>query len=245
MFDGSFRKGVDRWTSPVGAGLVKLHVTADVLTVSGVVLSAVCAVVIGLGHPHWGFVLLVAAALPDLLDGPVAKAAGMQSVRGAFFDSVSDRITDTLVFAGIGWYLADLHGGHIAVLPLGLLGASQLLSYMRAKAEIYGFDAKGGLMERAERVIVLCVGLVFSSVLVPVLWVMLALTLVTVVQRFVKVWRQATAENPLLAARRRETPPWARNLFSAWSESDERTRRTWRERAEKQRQARRQSRSGR
>ena len=68
-----------------------------------------------------------------------------------------------------------------------------LISYQRAKAESLGFDAKGGIMERAERFIVLAIGLLFGQILIPVLWVMLVLTLVTAVQRFVKVWRQASA----------------------------------------------------
>ena len=83
------------------------------------------------------------------------------------------------------------------------MAAAMLVSYMRAKAESLGYDAKGGLMERAERFIVLAFGLLFSEILIPVLWVMLALSLVTAVQRFVKVWRQATSD--------RETPTqrWA------------------------------------
>jgi CDP-diacylglycerol--glycerol-3-phosphate 3-phosphatidyltransferase len=78
------------------------------------------------------------------------------------------------------------------MLPLAVLAASMLISYERAKAESLGFDARGGLMERAERTVALGFGLLFDSLLVPVLWVMLALTLVTAVQRFLKVWRQAS-----------------------------------------------------
>jgi CDP-diacylglycerol--glycerol-3-phosphate 3-phosphatidyltransferase len=77
---------------------------------------------------------------------------------------------------------------------------SQLISYQRAKAESLGLDAKGGLMERAERVILLCVGLLVEVLLVPVLWLMLVLTSITAVQRFVKVWKQA-AVAPVTAAR--------------------------------------------
>lgn len=67
------------------------------------------------------------------------------------------------------------------------------MSYERAKAESLGFEAKGGLMERAERVVVLCAGLAFSFLLIPLLWLMLGLTVATAAQRFVKVWRQANA----------------------------------------------------
>src|SRR5206468_3051640 len=101
--------------------------------------------------------------------------------------------TDALVLGGLGWYLASKDGGHAAMLPFAILAVSTLISYQRAKAEALGFHAKGGLMERAERVIALCAGLAFSFVLVPVLWLMLVLTSITAVQRFVTVWRQASA----------------------------------------------------
>lgn len=79
------------------------------------------------------------------------------------------------------------------MLPVAVMGAAMLISYQRAKAESLGFDAKGGIMERAERFIVLALGLLISDFLIPILWVMLILTLFTVVQRFLKVWNQATA----------------------------------------------------
>ena len=88
----------------------------------------------------------------------------------------------------------------MAMLPFALLASSSLISYQRAKAESLGLDAKGGLMERAERVVLLCLGLLFEPLLVPILWIMLALTIVTAVQRFVKVWRQAQVA-PVMAAR--------------------------------------------
>jgi CDP-diacylglycerol--glycerol-3-phosphate 3-phosphatidyltransferase len=138
----------------------------------------------------------------------VAKASGTASPRGAFFDSVSDRVSDSLVLGGVAWYLAGHDGAHAALLPFAVLGASTLISYERAKAESLGFSAKGGLMERAERVIALCVGLLFGAVLVPVLWVMLTLTLVTAVQRFVMVWKQASAPRPLPVRRDSAATRW-------------------------------------
>jgi CDP-diacylglycerol--glycerol-3-phosphate 3-phosphatidyltransferase len=78
---------------------------------------------------------------------------------------------------------------------MAIMGVSSLISYERAKAESLGLYAKGGLMERAERIIVLCVGLLFDSLLTPILWVMLALTVATAIQRFVQVWRQAEVSN--------------------------------------------------
>ena len=79
------------------------------------------------------------------------------------------------------------------MLVLVVLALSMLITYERARAESLGFVARGGLMERAERLVLLGVGLAFD-ILPPVLWIMLVLTAFTAVQRFVKVWRQATPE---------------------------------------------------
>jgi CDP-diacylglycerol--glycerol-3-phosphate 3-phosphatidyltransferase len=196
VFDGRFRTALDKGVRPIGSGIQRTGVTADHLTGFGLVVAAGCALTIATGHLFWGFVLLVASALPDLFDGAVAKASGTASDRGAFFDSVADRVSDSLVLGGIAWHLASTHGSHAAMLPFAVLGASTLISYMRAKAESLGYAAKGGLMERAERVIALCAGLLFSALLVPVLWITLVLTMATAVQRFVKVWRQASAPPP-------------------------------------------------
>jgi hypothetical protein len=77
------------------------------------------------------------------------------------------------------------------VVPLAVLGASQVVSYIRAKADVLGIDAKGGVMERGERIFVLCASLVFSWLMLWLLWLVFALSCVTAAQRFVKVWRQA------------------------------------------------------
>ena len=86
------------------------------------------------------------------------------------------------------------------MLPFAIMALSSVISYMRAKAESLGLDAKGGIMERAERIIALCLGLLFEPLLVPILWLTLALTFITAVQRFVKVWKQA-AVAPITAER--------------------------------------------
>ena len=191
MFDGNWRAAVNRGLDPIGAVLCRLGVGADGVTFFGIAMAAVAAVVIGRGQLILGLVFLILAGLSDALDGPVAKASGTSSVRGAFFDSVSDRVCDALLFGGLAWHLGSTELGHIFMLPVALMGVSLLVSYQRAKAESLGLDAKGGLMERAERFVVLGAGLAFSFVLIPVLWAMLGLTAATAVHRFVKVWRQA------------------------------------------------------
>ena len=196
MFDGYWRKGVDQVVKPIGKNLHRAGVNADVLTVLGLLMSGVAAVIIGNGWLRLGLVALIASAIPDLLDGPVSNAAGTSSSRGAFFDSTADRVTDAFLLGGVAWHLASTDGGRAAILPFAVMSASALISYMRAKAESLGYDAKGGIMERAERIIVLAFGLLFDVILVPVLWVMLVATLFTAGQRFVKVWKQASVDRP-------------------------------------------------
>jgi CDP-diacylglycerol--glycerol-3-phosphate 3-phosphatidyltransferase len=219
VFDGRFRAGVDRVVVPAGTALGRTKLSPDHLTAFGLLLSIPTALAIGSGHLWVGLALLVGAAVPDLLDGALAKASGRASVRGAFFDSVCDRVTDTFVLGGIAWYLQDRYHGHAAMLPFALLGASLLISYERAKAESLGYNAKGGLMERAERIVALCIGLAFNVVLVPVLCVMLALTLFTAVQRFVKVWRQASAP-PKRVVPAKPEPNAVALRWRAWREAN-------------------------
>lgn len=193
MFDGYWRDRVEQAVDPIGERLRALGISANGLTVTGVVAASAAAGAIATGRLRLGLLLLVAAAVPDLLDGPVAKATGPTTLRGAFFDSTADRLTDTILISSVVWHLIEDDRGLLAMIPVAVLGASWLISYQRAKAESLGFEAKGGIMERAERIIVLAVGLAFPSILIPVLSLMLALTVVTAIQRFIKVWQEATA----------------------------------------------------
>jgi len=191
MFDGKFRAPVDKVVRPIGAGLRRTGLTPDHLTVMGLLVGVGAAFAIGSGRLKLGLVLVILAALPDLLDGALAKATDSASQRGAFFDSTIDRITDALLLGGIAWYFAGTESPYMTLLPFAVASVSSLISYQRAKAESLGIEAKGGLMERAERIIAICIGLLFEPLLIPILWIMLVLTSITAIQRFVKVWRQA------------------------------------------------------
>ena len=135
MFDGRWRHAVDHGTEPVGRVLVRAHITADVITALGLVMSVVTAVVVGSGHLLIGVGLLFPTGLPDLFDGPVAKASGTASVRGAFFDSVADRVSDAFLFGGVAWFLVAHHRGQAVLLPFAILAVTSLISYQRAKAD--------------------------------------------------------------------------------------------------------------
>ncbi|MBV8560635.1 MAG: CDP-alcohol phosphatidyltransferase family protein [Acidimicrobiia bacterium] len=229
MFDGRFRHGVERGLGPVGSALRRLGVTADHVTAAGLVVSVAAGLAVAAGWLIAGLLLLAVSGALDLLDGAVAKASSTSTPRGAFFDSVADRVSDAFVLGGVAWYLAGWKHGHTPVLALAVLAASMLISYERARAEALGFQARGGLMERAERMFLLGVGLAFGVVLVPVLWVMLVLTCFTAVQRFVRVWRQATVAHA--SAR----PPARWRTWRPLSDADEGS---WRARRAERRRVR-------
>ncbi len=197
MLDGRWKSDIERRLRPLGTDLSRTGLSADHLTLVGMVMAVATAVAVANGALRLGVLLLVASAVPDALDGAVAKASGTAGPRGSFFDSVADRVTDSLLLGGVAWYLSSTVGGRIVLLPFAVLATSMLVSYQRAKAESLGFEARGGLMERAERIVALGIGLLFDALLVPVLWLMLVLTLFTAVQRFAKVWAQASAPAPV------------------------------------------------
>ncbi|HEX4775395.1 MAG TPA: CDP-alcohol phosphatidyltransferase family protein [Acidimicrobiia bacterium] len=190
MLDVRWRAKVERALEPVGRSLVRVGVTADWLTVVGLACAVGAAVLIGNGYLIWGLVGLFATGIPDILDGTVARHSGRAGPRGAFFDSVTDRVSDAVLLGGVAWYLSH-RSAQLPILALAAAALSMLISYERAKAESLGFTARGGLMERAERLVLLGVGLAFD-VLTPVLWVMVVLGGFTAIQRFVMVWRQAS-----------------------------------------------------
>ncbi len=203
MFDGRWRHAVDRTTQPVGQALVRARINADVLTVFGLAMSVVTAFVVGSGHLIIGIPMLFATGLPDLFDGPVAKASGTASKRGSFFDSVADRVSDGFMYGGIAWYLASHHHGTIVLLPFAILAVTSLISYQRAKAELLGLSSGGGLMERAERFILLGVcflaGYFDAAAFVVTLWVFFGLVTATAAGRFVRIWQEA--EGPVRPVR--------------------------------------------
>lgn len=223
MFDGNWRTAVDRGLTPIGVSLRRTGISADAVTITGIAMATVAAITIASGYTRAGFLFLVLTGIPDALDGAVAKASSSSSTRGAFFDSVADRLTDALLFGGVAWYLAGSEPGRTMMLPVAVMALAMLISYQRAKAESLGFDAKGGLMERAERFILLGFGLLFVELLLVTLWVMLVLTAVTAGQRFVKVWRQASGERvrqPRQRQRRRRRRRSSRSIPARRSGSE-------------------------
>ena len=157
------------------------------LTVLGLLLTVGGAYLVARSSFVAGGLLVGVGSFIDALDGPLARELGLAGPRGAFLDSVTDRISETAMFAGVAYAVAD--EPWLVALAIGSLGGSLITSYLRAKAEGLGADGRAGLMGRAERVILYCVG-VIAGLVGPMLMAMVVLAWMTVVQRFVSTWRQ-------------------------------------------------------
>ncbi|MFN8105799.1 MAG: CDP-alcohol phosphatidyltransferase family protein [Acidimicrobiia bacterium] len=224
MIDAHGRPGLARVTGAVGRFFARLGVTPDQVTIAGVVLFVPVAVLVATGHTLAGFVAGAFVMLLDLLDGAVAKARGGGSRRGAVLDSVADRVTDALLLCSVAVLLGHRSQAD-AMLAVAVLVVSYIVSYTRAKASEYDFDAHVGLMERAERSVLIGVGILLQTwwnVLPAILWVVLVLTVVTAAQRLAAVWRQGRAEPPLPAEEVRVLPEW-RELRSQLGAEDVRS----------------------
>jgi CDP-diacylglycerol---glycerol-3-phosphate 3-phosphatidyltransferase len=186
VIDMRVRPHVQGVIQPIGRLLAALGVSPTILTVLGLATAVVGAVMIGMGLVASGATVALLGAAVDGLDGSVARASGRETARGAFLDATSDRVGEIAVFAG----LAVSQAGSPRVLLLILLasGGSLLIPYLRAKAEAEGLNGKGGLMGRAERVILFSLGLI-TGLIEPMLWVMVVTTWLTVAQRFWSTYR--------------------------------------------------------
>jgi CDP-diacylglycerol--glycerol-3-phosphate 3-phosphatidyltransferase len=185
------RRAVSHVVDPVGQSLARAGVTANALTVVGLAGSIVAGVLIGSGRTVLGGAVALLAGLPDVLDGAVAKASGSAGPRGAFFDSVVDRLSDAAVLLGVVWLAAGGERPRLAFLAGLVLALSMSVSYVRARAQSLGYTCDVGIAERPERLLVLGLALLVGQLELG-LWVLVAATAVTVAQRVVTVWRQAS-----------------------------------------------------
>ena len=175
-----------RITNPVIGILGKSGIKPDALTFTGLAINIGAAYVIATGHFPLGGILILVAGLFDLLDGALARFAKKTTKFGAILDSTVDRISEVAIFCGLlVWYMP---GRSEILLIFAVLIGSFLVSYIRARAEGLGLECKGGLFTRAERVIVLAVGLLVNQVIIA-LWILVVFVYITVVQRLVYLRR--------------------------------------------------------
>ncbi|MFN8015217.1 MAG: CDP-alcohol phosphatidyltransferase family protein [Acidimicrobiia bacterium] len=196
MLDLHARKYAEKVTGPIGKALHKIGVSADALTVLGLFVAIATGFAVASGHHLLAAFGVALAGVPDLLDGAIARASGKVNSRGAFLDSLFDRISDAALYIGAVWFYAHHEHAALASLAAIAMALSLLISYARAIGEKMGFNVKGGIMERAERLIVFGVSLAVGYLYIG-LWIICILGFITLIQRHMKIWKLASEANGL------------------------------------------------
>lgn len=201
------RKPASVVVEPVAKAFLRIGLTPNLTTVIGTVAAVAASVVlIPLGHLVSAALLCIFFAAFDMVDGTMARLSGGGTAYGATLDASCDRITDGALFGAIVmWmvYVDDAAPLNVAV-ALVVLVLSQVISYVKARGEAGGLSIVGGLIERAERLIIAVVGLVLEGVGVPyalevALWILLVGSAVTVVQRLRLAANDEHAAKPIAA----------------------------------------------
>ena len=196
-----FREFWTKVITPVARLLLRLGVSPDVVTLVGTLGVAAGALwFFPRGQLLVGVLVITAFVFSDLLDGTMARMTGTSSKWGAFLDSTLDRLGDAAIFGGIVmYYVGPGDNDRYAGLALYCLVMGATTSYARARAESLGMEAKGGIAERADRLVAILVMTGLSAifdlpVLIPITLGLLAVaSTITVVQRILTVRDQATA----------------------------------------------------
>lgn len=177
---------------PIASLLGKMRLTPTIITVLGLLVTIGGGVLIASGRYVAGASVSAAGSLLDALDGPLARLQGTASDKGAFIDTMADRFGEVAVLAGLAFSLRTDETG--LMLCVFALATSLLIPYVRSKAESWGAEGRGGWMGRAERVILVLLGIGLSGFGLPVLhgmlWLFVTLTAFTVAQRIRNTWRQ-------------------------------------------------------
>ena len=185
------------FTEPIVTVLEKTHITPNAVTCLGLLITIAAAVLVALEHPFAaGFVVLF-AGLFDMLDGALARRTNHVTKFGGVLDSTLDRISEAAVLIGIAVFYANRQSTWGVALAGITMISSQLVSYIRAKAEALNINCEIGIFTRPERVVILSIGLLlsrFNNVLLIALAIIAVLSFFTAGQRLFFVWKKIKSD---------------------------------------------------
>ena len=213
------KKGALRAIEPAISFLARHNVSPNTITSVGTLLTIAASVVYATGHIMTAGWIMNVTAFFDVADGEVARRTGRSSVFGAFYDSTLDRVADGALMAGLAFFYATNpihHNLAMVVVCLVCIIGTFLISYTRARAETLGIDAKVGLMQRPERMVLLSVpqsffGLFWNGwVLMGIILLLTVTAWITAIQRIAYVYR-ATKARDAKPIRMVSDPPSALN----------------------------------
>jgi phosphatidylinositol phosphate synthase len=186
------RQALGRALDPVAGALVAARLSANALTMIGLLGTIVAAVFVGMGKFGIGAAFFVPSAVLDLFDGMIARKMGTSSNWGALLDAVSDRVGEGALLIAFSYRFRDV-SPRLSVVALAALVFSYLVSYVKARAESLGFTCEGGIAERAERAILFGAALLLVGAAEVVMWMLAVVAAWTFLQRLRFVRRQAMA----------------------------------------------------
>ncbi|SOX53364.1 CDP-alcohol phosphatidyltransferase family protein [Mycobacterium ahvazicum] len=201
------RAAFARLTTPTARALLRVGLTPDAVTILGTVVAVAGALTLfPMGKLFAGACVVWFAVLFDMADGAMARERGGGTRFGAVLDASCDRVSDGAVFSGLLWWIVfGLHDKPLAAATLICLVTSQVISYIKARAEASGLRGDGGIIERPERLIIVLVGagvsdfpfVAWPPALPVAMWVLAAASVVTCVQRLHAVRTSPGASEPL------------------------------------------------
>ncbi|QNJ90152.1 CDP-alcohol phosphatidyltransferase family protein [Mycolicibacterium fluoranthenivorans] len=185
------RAAYTKLSQPVARAALRVGFTPDSITVLGTAGSVLAALILyPVGQLWWGSVAVFFFVLADMLDGAMARERGGGTRFGAVLDATCDRIADGAVFCGLAWWIAfGMHNAQLLVATLVCLVTSQVISYIKARAEASGLRGDGGIIERPERLVIVLAGAGLSGlfglplILDVAMWGLAVASVVTVAQR--------------------------------------------------------------
>jgi CDP-diacylglycerol---glycerol-3-phosphate 3-phosphatidyltransferase len=186
--------GARKAVVPVANTLALSRVTPNKLTVAGLLINIAMTPLIISGHFIWAAIVMLVASSFDMLDGAVARVTAKVTPFGAFFDSTSDRLAESVVLGAVGIFYARRDDFVVLGVVILVIAFSFLVSYTRARAEAVGLECKVGFASRPERVVGLAIGFVcahwYVGVLSGMLCLLAVLTAWTTIVRVLHVRRQ-------------------------------------------------------
>jgi len=184
--------------------LIESRLTPNAISLTGFALCVVAAVLVWEDHYVLGGLAFIVGSVCDTLDGRYSRMSGKGSPFGAFLDSTLDRIEEGIVLAAVGAQFAQTGDEFAVAAVVVAVLASLMVSYTRARAEALGVECKVGIADRPVRVVILSAGLLLAEgagifdaeLLEPAVYVLAALSVVTVMQRILHVRRELTRPQP-------------------------------------------------
>jgi CDP-diacylglycerol--glycerol-3-phosphate 3-phosphatidyltransferase len=178
---------------PLGGFFNRLGITPNMMTMLGLLGNTIGAYFLARGEMLTGGLFVLLMTPIDALDGTMARLRGESSDFGAFVDSVTDRYSELIIYGGLMYYFLSMGDPLGGLLVFGAAAGSVLVSYVKARAEGLGYEAKVGLLTRVERYLVLAPALVLNQVLIG-LTIIAVLANITALQRIWHVRSQAHAK---------------------------------------------------